>query len=209
VENAFYEFTLLADGDDAGRRFYLAHELEVGQRYFIYVSTLSGLYRYDMNDVLEVIGHCHQAPIVRFLFKGKGITNIQGEKLSEEQFIIAVNQAAEALAIGHDFFMGFANIAESRYQLYIELLRSLDDTEMARFAHGVDEALCRSNVEYQSKRQSERLKPLTVVVLPRHSFERYRDIRLAEGAHLGQMKWLNLSDSELAEERLRKLMVGP
>ncbi|HUT76960.1 MAG TPA: GH3 auxin-responsive promoter family protein, partial [Polyangia bacterium] len=69
VQHAFYEFAPLEGGDDLEPhvRLLLAHELEVGRRYYIYVTTLSGLYRYDMNDVVEVVGRFHDAPVIRFL----------------------------------------------------------------------------------------------------------------------------------------------
>ncbi|MFL6185736.1 MAG: GH3 auxin-responsive promoter family protein, partial [Actinomycetes bacterium] len=46
--------------------------LEEGQRYFVYVTSVSGLYRYDMNDIVEVAGHYGKTPLIRFIQKGKG-----------------------------------------------------------------------------------------------------------------------------------------
>jgi hypothetical protein len=37
-------------------------QLEAGQRYFVYVTNTSGLYRYEMNDIVEVTGRDHQTP---------------------------------------------------------------------------------------------------------------------------------------------------
>ena len=47
-----------ADQDRApqGRELLRVEQLEVGQRYFVYVTNTSGLYRYEMNDIIEVTG---------------------------------------------------------------------------------------------------------------------------------------------------------
>ncbi len=206
VQNGFYEFTRYEDEYNSGREFLMAHQLEVGQRYYIYVTTFSGLYRYDMNDVIEVIGHFNSAPILRFLFKGKGITNMQGEKLSEDQFIEAVAQAANTTEISHDFFIGYADTDISGYILYIEFLEDYPDNRIAGFRKALDEALCRVNVEYEAKLSSQRLKPIGIVKLGKDFFSRYRALRLEEGTHDGQIKWLNLSGTIATKERIRKLL---
>jgi uncharacterized protein YbjQ (UPF0145 family) len=203
VCNSFYEFLPFDQG--SSDRFLLAHELEVGQRYYIYVTTFSGLYRYDMNDVLEVVGKFHETPILRFLFKGKGITSIQGEKLSESQLIEAVHRAAAATGMRHDFFMGYADAEQQRYQLYIELLDDHSETALTQFAEAVDQALIGVNVEYQAKRHSDRLQPVNVISSGKHFFDRYRALRLAEGAQEGQLKWLNLSSIPAMKTKLDQL----
>jgi hypothetical protein len=208
VQHAFYEFAPLEDGDgsDPHRRLLLAHELEVGRRYFVHVTTLSGLYRYDMNDVIEVVGRFHDAPVIRFLFKGKGITSLQGEKLSEQQLIEAVGRGARRAGLEHDFFVAYADAQRGGYTLYVELTGAASRADRERLAVAVDRALCEVNVEYDAKRASERLKPLTVVPLRADSFAEYRKLRLAEGAHEGQLKWLNLSAGELTRARMQKLV---
>jgi hypothetical protein len=45
--------------------------LETGARYFVFVTTSSGLYRYDMNDIVEVVGRFRNTPMLRFVQKGK------------------------------------------------------------------------------------------------------------------------------------------
>jgi hypothetical protein len=206
IQSGFYEFSKLEDGYSENREFFLAHQLEVGQKYYIYISTFSGLYRYDMNDVIEVVGYFNEAPIIRFLFKGKGITNLQGEKVSEEQFIKAVNLGAEKTDIQHDFFIGYADADAAQYQLYIEFEREYSPETLDRFAQAVDMSLFDMNVEYAAKRKSERLSPLKIIPMGKNFFNRYKMLRLQEGAHEGQIKWLQLASSEISKQRLDKLV---
>ena len=207
VRNAFYEFKREEVIDDPAAPFLLAHELEVGGRYYIYVTTFGGLYRYDMNDVLEVVGHFHQAPIVRFLYKGKGVTSLQGEKLSEAQLMEAVSRASRETAIAHDFYVAWANAPEARYDLYIEFTPAIGEEDRARFGAAVDAALDVVNVEWEAKRHSRRLHPPRIIPLREKSFDAYRRLRLAEGALAGQLKWLHLTAQESTRALLEKLAI--
>ncbi|MBW3575675.1 MAG: GH3 auxin-responsive promoter family protein, partial [Actinobacteria bacterium] len=56
VHANFYEFIHHDDIDDVSPPVLGAHELELGGRYYILLTTGNGLYRYDINDVVEVVG---------------------------------------------------------------------------------------------------------------------------------------------------------
>ncbi|MBN2344315.1 MAG: GH3 auxin-responsive promoter family protein [Deltaproteobacteria bacterium] len=204
LRSAFYEFSPFEEGDEP-RTFLMAHQVEVGRKYYIYVTTYSGLYRYNMNDVIEVIDKYYEAPVIRFLFKGHGITSMQGEKLSESQLIDATRSAAEELGIAYGFFVAFANVARSQYEIFIELKGDFAGAS-ERFAASLDAHLCRVNIEYESKRKTERLKAPLVRPLVDDAFDKYREIRLAEGAFEGQLKWLHLSADPAVQQRMQKLL---
>lgn len=205
VKNILFEFTPYEEGDEP-RSYLQCHELEVGKRYFVYVSTFGGLYRYEMNDVVEVADFLNEAPIIRFLFKGKGITSLQGEKLSEAQFIEAIKLAAKATGVTHEFFVGIADAEESRYNLYIEFCDDYSKSTLDAFSREIDHALSTLNIEYEAKLVSKRLKPLRVIQLGERAFEQYRALRLAEGALEGQLKWLNLCCTPTERDRMRRLV---
>ncbi len=205
VQNAFYEFSREEEGDSPDRRFYMAHQLEVGERYFVHITTFSGLYRYDMNDVVEVLERFGQAPVLRFLYKGKGITSLQGEKLSEAQLIEAMGRAERNTGTATGFFVGWADPDAARYDLYVEFPFPTQQQDRLAFARAVDRSLAEVNVEYEAKRSSLRLKPPRVIPLVPDAFDRYRDLRLAEGALSGQLKWLHLSGTAADRHRMAKL----
>ena len=76
-----------------------AWELEKGVPYRLIISTTSGLYRYDLDDVVEVVGHIGKLPRLRFLRKGSNMLNITGEKVSEDQVVSAVRALVGAAEI--------------------------------------------------------------------------------------------------------------
>ena len=207
ITNGFYEFTPVEEADRPvdRRTFLMAHELEPGHQYYVYVTTFSGLYRYDMNDVLEVVGKFNQVPVLRFLYKGKGITNLQGEKLSEAQMIAAVGRAAERTGTDHEFFVGYANREARRYDLFIELPGVSAPDQLDRFAVEVDRALQEVNIEYEAKRHTDRLGPVELIPLRENAFDCYRALRAEEGTHDGQLKWLQLCCIDGVRDQMQSL----
>ena len=57
-----------------------AHELEIGKNYYILITNGSGLFRYDINDIVRVKGFFNQFPLFEFVQKGEGVTSLTGEK---------------------------------------------------------------------------------------------------------------------------------
>jgi hypothetical protein len=111
-------------------------QLAVGRRYFVYVTNASGLYRYEMNDIVEVAGHYGNTPLIRFVQKGKGVVSFTGEKLYEVQVIAAVDKALATLRGPHLFIAAVAELVD-----------------------GVDAGLGEENDEYLTKRKSLRYGP--------------------------------------------------
>ncbi|MBD3322611.1 MAG: hypothetical protein GF350_16035 [Chitinivibrionales bacterium] len=148
-----------------------AWELEAGKRYFILFSTLSGLYRYDINDVIEVTGFYNQAPLFRFMYKGQGITNLTGEKLSEEQVILAVNRVSRELAMPVEFFTMACDENNMTYTLFAEFSNAASERKSRDYCAAIDRTLIEINPEWKAKRGSQRLAPLSLRRLPVNSYE--------------------------------------
>ena len=89
-------------------------ELSEGRQYYVIVTTAAGLYRYFMNDLVEVTGWLHRTPLLRFVQKGRGVTNITGEKLYEGQVIAAVDAACAAVGPGAAVLRGGGRRARGR-----------------------------------------------------------------------------------------------
>ena len=78
---------------EAGEPVFLSlDEIEEGEQYYVFTTTQGGLYRYDIDDIIEVTGRFNETPTIRFVQKGKGITNLTGEKLYESQLIQAISR---------------------------------------------------------------------------------------------------------------------
>ena len=94
----FYEFYPAAAESRPGPKDLLTlNDLEAGQRYFIYVTTDAGLYRYDMNDIIEVTDFYHNTPLMAVCAERQGVVSFTGEKLYEVQVMAAVDRHLKAM----------------------------------------------------------------------------------------------------------------
>ena len=82
LDAGFYEFIPEEWMDAAVPPVLLAHEVEMGRRYGVVLSSANGLYRYDLNDVVEVRGAYRRTPLVAFVRKGRDMTSITGYESS-------------------------------------------------------------------------------------------------------------------------------
>ncbi len=204
----YYEFIEEADLDNPNKKFYQLDELVEGKRYCPYVTTFAGLYRYNMNDLLEVGPSFKGTPTVHMIQKVNGIVTITGEKLHERQFIEAVREAEKELGIPVRFFIGFADLDILGYRFYYEFADQATTQEQAeKFTQKVDAILKEKNVEYLTKRDSLRLKMPQTYRLTEQSFEKFKAECIAEGARDGQFKLQLLLQDEKRHAKFKKLVI--
>ncbi|GAA5214615.1 GH3 auxin-responsive promoter family protein [Corallincola platygyrae] len=189
----FYEFVqaddvLNAPNDPSQWNFLTIEKLKTGGEYYIFLTTTGGLYRYDINDVITVEGFYKSSPKIRFLRKGRGMTNITGEKLSVNQVIDAIQKASVASGVLADHFKAEAYTEESRYLLRLEPVGHYDDDALIQFIEAFDQALREINVEYEAKRKSQRLHAPLLHVMRDGWYERARKAQVAEGKRMFQAK---------------------
>jgi hypothetical protein len=122
----------------------MAHELEVGHRYGVVLTTGGGLYRYRLGDLVEVTGRLGVLPVLRFLGRLDRVSDLVGEKLSEA-FVIRVLAAC-------DVAEATLAAAVDHYELRVG---ASDPSVAAR----VDEAL-RANFHYDHARRLGQLGPV-------------------------------------------------
>ncbi len=164
LTSQFFEFIPADDYETDNPTVLRAHELEAGGEYFLIVTTSSGLYRYDMGDRVRVTGYLNQTPKIEFLCKGSHISSMTGEKLTERQVVAAVNSANASGRWRIDNFVMAPRWADPPY--YVFHVEKAVGRDPEALAQTVDAELRRTNIEYDSKRQSRRLDPLAVNLVP-------------------------------------------
>ena len=205
----YYEFIKEEDIDNPNPTYYQLSELEVGKRYCPFVTTFAGLYRYNMNDLLEVGPFFENTPTVHLIQKVNGIVTITGEKLHERQFISAVRKVEQEMNLPLRFFIGFADLEASAYRWYYEFADNgtVTQEQAEEFTRKVDEQLKKDNIEYKAKRDSLRLKDPMTFRLVKESFEKFKARCIAEGARDGQFKLLLLLQDEGRHAKFKDLVI--
>ena len=202
----YYEFVEESELDSPRKHFLQIDELEQGKRYCAYVTTYSGLFRYNMNDLVEVGGKFKNTPTVHMVSKVNGIVSMTGEKLYEPQFMDAVHQAEDETGTKTKFFVGFADVEESKYHFYYEFEDEAVTQETAEaFTKVVDEKLQHINLEYESKRQSFRLHDPETHILLSDAYARFKAACLKDGFRDGQFKFNLLMQDEKRRNRFNLL----
>lgn len=204
----YYEFIEEHDLENEHPHFLQLHELEQGKRYCPFVTTYAGLYRYNMNDLVEVGPNFENTPTVHMIQKVNGIVSMTGEKLHERQFIEAVHAAEKELQMPVKFFVGFADLSISAYHFYYEFEDLATTQQQAeQFTQKVDQVLQQSNIEYKAKRESFRVKDPVTHRLQRESFENFKAQCIAEGARDGQFKMNLLMQDEKRHAKFKTLVI--
>lgn len=179
VETHFFEFIPVEESDSADPVVLAAHELEEGQEYFILLTTASGLYRYNIRDVVRCTGFYGSTPFLEFLHKGAHISSITGEKISESQVVEAVRVACEQHAIGLQHFTLTPRWGKPPgYTLYVCATKELSVDALSQLARFADRRLAAINCEYREKRETHRLDSIDVRALPEKSWRDFTEHRL-------------------------------
>ncbi len=183
VTSHYFEF--LTDAGDV----FLAHQLEKGKTYSVVITTGGGLYRYQLNDIVEVTGFYEQVPCLKFIGRADRVSDYFGEKLNE-QFVA---NALERLFAKHNLSPAFFMLAPEdekgfRYALYIES----HGCEVG-LAGELDDAL-RENFHYDYCRKLGQLETARVVPVIRGA-ETYLRACQARRQKLGDVKPALLQNS--------------
>ncbi len=184
----FYEFVKREAWENGQLQFLTMENLKVGQQYYIFATTQQGLYRYAIDDIVEVTGYEQAVPTIRFVQKGKGITNLTGEKLYESQLVTAINQLSEAHQTSAAFYLMLGNPKTLAYTLYLDAPTPLVETMQQE----IDARLSAQNIEFAAKRESDRLRPTVVKPVRSGCFEAFKQHCLAKGQREAQFKFLKL-----------------
>jgi hypothetical protein len=176
----FYEFMPVEDEGSRDPTLLMAHEVEAGRDYFIHLTNFSGLHRYSISDVVRVEDLHHGCPVIRFLHKGSRYSSITGEKISENQVTVAVRRAAQELGCRIIDFMLVPVWRMPPCYALVASAGSLGERALwPRLLQTLECRLQELNIEYLSKRKSQRLGPVCLALVDQALFSDMRLERIA------------------------------
>jgi hypothetical protein len=190
VHSVYFEFVPEERIDETTPPTLRAHELIDGQRYYVILTGRNGLYRYDLNDIVEVRGFYRGTPKVAFVRKGRDMVSITGEKLHLNQVEAALRAAEGTARLEVCQFRVIPDIERSRYDLLVELVAPGPARgALAAFLGAFDGGLAALNVEYAAKRASARLAAPRLVLMRAGWAERLCRAEFRRGRREYQHKW--------------------
>jgi hypothetical protein len=121
IHSHFFEFKKITEDGEATGGHRLAHELDRGSRYAVIVTTGGGLYRYQLGDIVEIVGYVNDCPLIRFVGRTNQSSDLVGEKLNEP----FVRECLDEALAKYDLSTNFAMITpvaspQPHYCLYLQ-----------------------------------------------------------------------------------------
>ena len=155
----------------------LVHEIEIGGRYEVLLTTSAGLVRYRLGDRIEVTGASAATPTIRFLGRAGLVCDLVGEKLSAA----LVGPLLDDVAPGARFKMMAPDADGRGYLLFVEGAADLDALT-ARV-----EARLGLSHPYRYARELGQLRALAGVAVT-DGARRYEAACVARGQRAGDIK---------------------
>ena len=176
----------------------LAHELERGRCYAVIVTTGGGLYRYRLNDSIEVVDFYKQCPLIRFIGRQAKVVDICGEKLHEDFVRQTVTATLQKYALEPLFWLlapEGPSGAQPFYTLFIQLAVHVapETNQLALIAHTIDERL-QESYHYNYARRLGQLGTCRLFLIAPSSdaFHIYLKVCADQGQRLGDIKTVAL-----------------
>ncbi len=195
LESGFFEFVREPDWDLEQPPTLLPTQLTVGDRYRILVSSYSGFYRYDIGDVIEVVGFYHQAPLIVFRYRRGGLLSSTTEKTTEFHVTQVMQQLQQEFGVHLEDFCITLSIEgnPARYLVNVELASGANLANPAGFLTRFDELMGLYNDPYKTARRSD-VPPPQLRILAAGSFAQVRQQRIDRGMFDSQLKIPHISE---------------
>jgi hypothetical protein len=195
IESGFFEFVPQDQWEVEHPKTLLATEVKAGELYRILMTNYSGFYRYDIGDVVEVLGFYEQAPLIVFRYRAGGLLSSTFEKTTEfhatqvmqglqHEFDVALEDFCITLS-EHDF--------PAHYLVNIELAPNQMLSNPDAFLTSFEQRLQAANTFYALNRHNQIPAPRLRILAP-GSFAILRQRQLQKGIPDSQLKFPHVSE---------------
>ena len=188
----FFEF--LEQPEKKGRKPVTIDKVEEGKQYKVILTNPEGLYRYNLEDVVEVVGFKRKVPLIQFVNRSKFI-DIAGEKCPESEVVRAVKKGLEKSKIKVKSFTVIPDVKDlgkrPKYEILMEVTTDIDVKQAKEFLKTFDTSLQKLVIDYENMRNEYgRIDPPILTLLTKGSYETFEKKRVLT---TGQPKIINVS----------------
>lgn len=176
VSASYYEFIPADEPVGPGATILEAHELEQDRLYRIIMTTIGGLYRYDIGDIVKCVGYMGEAPLIEFMQKDGSYCDLEGEKLSAFTVCQAAVRAQAASGRTISCFTVAPQVvagARPRYVMVVEEQEAGNHQQAAEFLKAFDADLCEKVHIYGIVRKNRLLEAPVLARIPAGAWRQY------------------------------------
>lgn len=195
IETGFFEFVPESQWSEEQPKTLLPSEVKVGDRYRILLSSYGGFFRYDIGDVIEVVGFYNQTPMLVFRHRCGGMMSSTTEKSTTDCATRVMNALQAEFDVQLDDFCLTLSDDEfpARYLVNVELAAGQQLANPEAFLRRFDECLGEENTHYRISRQSD-IPPPRLRLLQPGSFDILRQQQVERGIPDSQLKFPHVSE---------------
>ena len=195
IESGFFEFIPEDQWEADHPKTLLATEVKVGERYRILMTNYSGFYRYDIGDVVEVLGFYEQAPLLVFRHRRGGLLSSTTEKTTEFHVTQVMQALQQEFSLPlEDFCITLSeNDIPAHYLVNIELAPGQTLERPQAFLASFDGKLQEIHTNYEVKRRDQ-VPPPRLRILAPGSFATLRQRQIQRGIPDSQLKFDHTSE---------------
>lgn len=183
-------------------------ELEKGKQYELVITNLSGLYRYELKDVIEVTGFYNNTPTIQFVNRSGFAINMCAEKTSHKALQYTAQETCKELNLDlYDYCVcPKSDDNGSRYIFMYEIHSDITNINMQKLRDVTEKYLIEANPDYLDERKTGNLQQTEVRILQNETFMLYRDLMAMKGASLAQLKPIHVTTTPFQEGFFLKLV---
>ncbi|WP_170253867.1 GH3 auxin-responsive promoter family protein [Acetobacterium paludosum] len=160
----FYEFLPIGGGQTLQ-----AHELKQGEYYELIITSYSGLYRYNMKDIVYVEELDNQSPRIVFVCKSSEKLKLDDLELMVYEIEETIKKASEQQNEEVRFYQVLVDVINSKLVFIVEPFS--DRIQRESFELTLENILMSQNSVYEIKRRSKEFAPLEIMIMK----DGYRD----------------------------------
>lgn len=195
-ESAFMEFI---PTDEEDTRYLTLDQLEIGKKYEIVLTNISGFYRYKLRDIVLITGKLRNTPTMQFLYRADAMISVTGEKTSEIALSKTVESAAKELGFDLVDYSVYPDqdSAPSRYKFLVEACSIPEGVNKEMIRQTIEKYLSVNNPSMGDKIKNGVCGPVELVMLQPETYLLYRDLMVYKGASAAQLKPVHIIRNEL------------
>jgi hypothetical protein len=166
ITSHYFEF--LPEGASAEGTARRADQLERDAAYRLVVTNGGGLYRYDMEDIVQVTDFVGRTPVIEFISRVGHQVSVANERISDRDVTVAMQAASRAMGRWYPEFL-FVPGSDRRYRVLLDGGSAGGQTPRAGvalrgFAMELEYQLRQAAMGYDFEREDGLLQPLELVV---------------------------------------------
>ncbi|KAM3343550.1 indole-3-acetic acid-amido synthetase GH3.10 [Capsicum galapagoense] len=167
-------------------------QVKIGQEYEIVLTTFTGLYRYRLGDIVEVIGFHKKTPKLNFICRRKLILTVNIDKNTEKDLQLVVERGSQILLSKSRAelvdFTSHANVAKrpGHYVIYWEIKGDVEEKVLGECCREMDASFVDHG--YVVSRKTNSIGPLELCIVERGTFKKILEHFIGNGAALSQFK---------------------